>query len=218
MKYIFLDLDGTISKSRQSAEIKMLKELDRISKKYKIFIVSGAEYSRMLLQAPVKNVIYMAQNANDVHKNGKIIWTNKLSNKKDILDHIKLIAKKFKFKLGEDNIEDRGSEIVVSFTGFHALQEIKNKFDPNRKIRMEMLQKFPHPNAYVAGLTGIDFIPKTKGENIQKYLKLNKIQSSDCLYVGDALEKGANDESVCGIIPTFAVKNPKDTLQFIKQL
>ncbi|MFA5095319.1 MAG: HAD-IIB family hydrolase [Candidatus Paceibacterota bacterium] len=218
MKYLFLDLDGTISKSRQKAEINMLRELQRISKKYKIFIVSGAEYSRMLLQAPVKNVVYMAQNANDVRKNGKVLWTNQLSNKKDILEHIKLIAKKFGFKLGEDNIEDRGSQIVVSFTGFRAPQELKNKFDPDRKIRMEMLRKFPHPNAYVAGLTGIDFIPKTKGENIQKYLKLMKIKSSDCLYIGDALEKGANDESVCGIIPTFAVKNPKDTLQFIKQI
>ncbi len=81
-----------------------------------------------------------------------------------------------------------------------------------------MLEENPHPNAFVGGLTGIDYIPKTKGENIQKFISDGGISIIDCLYIGDALEQGMNDYSVVGVIPTFAVKNPEETLEFIKKL
>lgn len=218
MKYLFFDMDGTLCKSRQNAESVMLNELRRLSKKKKVFIVSGAELSRMIIQVPLLHTTYFTQNGNVVYKRDKIVKQNKLNNKNEILAHINLLAKEFGYELSEDSIEDRGSQLVVSFTGFHAPQHIKDKFDPDRKIRFEMLRRFPYHNAYVAGLTGIDYIPKTKGENIQLYLESKNIKPVDCLYIGDALEKGANDHSVVGIIPTFEVKNPEDTLKFIKQL
>ena len=207
-------MDGTLCHSRQDATPKMLQELNRINEKHKIFIVSGAEMSRMLKQVPLTYTTYFTQNGNVIYDGDKIIRQNELENKMEILEHINLLKKDYP----NAEVEDRGSELVVSFTGFTAPQNIKDKFDPDRKIRMEMLRKYPHPNAYVAGLTGIDYIPKTKGENIRHYLELRKIKPTDCLYIGDALESGANDATVVGIIPTFAVKNPEETLKFLKQL
>lgn len=212
--HIFLDMDGTLCKSRQNATEEMMYELEQISRSRYLYIVSGAELLRMELQVPLNNVIYFSQNGNEIYDDKKILWKNEMINKKEILEHIEILKNNYP----NAEIEDRGVSIVVSFTGFHAPQDIKDKFDPDRKIRMEMLRKFPHPNAYVAGLTGIDFIPKTKGENIKRYIEEYDINPTDCLYIGDALEKGANDETVVGIIPTFAVRNPEETLQFLKQI
>lgn len=211
---IFFDMDGTLTESRQIALPEMISELERIKEKYNIIIASGAELKRMMWQVPIPGATYFAQNGNEVFEDGKLLWKKELPNKKEILEHIELLRVEYP----NSEIEDRGSELVVSFTGFYANFDIKNKFDPDRKIRMEMLKKFPHPNAYVAGTSGIDYIPFTKGENIQDYMTQNNINPIECLYVGDALEPGANDYTVCGIIPTFAVKNPTDTLKFIKLL
>lgn len=213
-KYLFLDMDGTVCKSRQPASEEMLTELSRVNEKRKVMLVSGAELSRMEKQVPIPYMMYFTQNGNIVYNGDDIVLKNELTNKEEILAHIELLKKDYP----NAEIEDRGAEIVVSFTGFNAPQEIKDSFDPDRKIRLEMLRQHPFPNAYVAGLTGIDYIPKTKGDNIQHYINLRKIKPSDCLYIGDALEKGANDETVVGIIPTFAVRNPEDTLKFITKL
>ena len=217
MTNLFLDLDDTLCLSRQEVKPIMIAELRRISQKYTIGIVGGRTIEDMMEQIPL-DLLFMGQNGNTTHKYGETHWTNELPDKEGVRKHIDLLAKEFGFKIGDDMLEDRGSQIVVSFVGFHAPYKIKQKFDPDRKIRMDMLKKFPHPNAYVAGTTGIDYIPKTKGQNIQHYLELEKIKPADCLYIGDALDPGANDHSVCGVIPTFAVKNPDDTLKFLKQL
>ena len=207
-------MDGTLSKSRQEASPEMVKELNRIKEKYHIFIASGAELSRMSWQVPVTDIVWFAQNGNEVVGDMDVYWKRELPDKQDVLNHIDILKKEYP----NAEIEDRGCSIVVSFTGFHAPFDIKDAFDPDRKIRLEMLKKHPHPNAYVAGTSGIDYIPFTKGQNIQRYLQIKNIKPHDCLYIGDALEPGANDYTVVGYIPTFAVRNPEDTLRFIKQL
>lgn len=207
-------MDGTLTLSRQEASPEMVDELNRIKKIYKIFVASGAELTRMQWQVPITDIIWLSQNGNEITGDNGIYWKKNLRNKEEVLEHINLLKKDYP----NAEIEDRGCELVVSFTGFHAPFEIKNAFDPDRKIRLEMLKKHPHPNAYVAGTSGIDYIPFTKGENIKHYLKVRKINPVDCLYVGDALQPGANDYTVVGVIPTFPVKNPEDTLKFIKKL
>lgn len=213
-KFLFFDLDDTLTLSRQEALPEMIKELNRIKNKYQVFIASGAELSRMQWQVPITDIIWFAQNGNEVSGDNEIFWKKELYNKEEILEHINILKKDYP----NAEIEDRGCSLVVSFTGFHAPFEIKNAFDPDRKIRLEMLIKHPHTNAYVAGTSGIDYIPFTKGENIKHYLKIKNINPDNCLYIGDALEPGANDYTVVGVIPTRAVKNPTETLEFIKTL
>lgn len=207
-------MDNTLTLSRQEALPEMIKELERIKNKYHISIASGAELKRMMWQVPITDIIWLAQNGNEISGDNGIYWKKCLRDKEEILNHINILKKDYP----NSEIEDRGCSIVVSFTGFHAPFDIKNAFDPDRKIRLEMLKKHPHPNAYVAGTSGIDYIPFTKGENIKNYITRFHINPTDCLYIGDALEPGMNDYTVTGVIPTFAVKNPTETLEFIKQL
>lgn len=216
MRYIFFDLDGTLCLSKQNLKKDMLRELTRLNEKFKVFIVSGADLTRMKTQAPLQWVTYFAQNGNEIFDGDNTIVKNELLNKEEIAQHIYMIAEKVGMAINPDMIEDRGSQVSFSFIGHNAPYEEKIKFDPTRKLRMDILKIHPFPNAYVAGTTCIDYIPKTKGENIKEYIEARKMKPSDCLYIGDALEKGANDETVVGVIPTFAVKSPEDTLKFIK--
>jgi hypothetical protein len=120
----------------------------------------------------------------------------------------------------EDQVEDRGSQISFSFTGHHAPIEEKKAFDPGGAIRNDILARYPlNPliEAKVGGTTCIDYFPKglNKGYNIEKYIAAKGWKKSECIYIGDALFPGGNDETVIGVIPTFPVKGWRDTLAFL---
>lgn len=217
MKYLFFDLDGTLCESKQLVEPKMLCELERLNERFKVVIISGAELIRMKTQAPLSYVVYMAQNGNQAFDE-RFLWTNELKNKDKILEHINLLAQVMGIKITDDMIDDRGSQISLSFVGHHAPLAEKKKFDPDRKIRIALLEKYPFKGAVIGGTTCIDYIPFTKGENISRYLSLRKIRPYRCLYFGDAFMNYGNDSTVCGIVPTFQVKGPLDTLNFVKYM
>lgn len=218
MRTIFFDLDGTLCESKQLVEPKMLYELERLNKKYKILLVSGAELSRMLIQCPMRYITFMAQNGNEVYDNEKILWKNDLLNKEDILRHINLLAHENGVKIGDDMIDDRGSQISFSFIGHHSSAELKKGFDLQRKIRSHLLDKFPFKGAVIGGTTCIDYIPATKGENVERFIELRRMKPSECLYIGDAFMDYGNDSTVMGVVPIFKVRSPLDTLRFVKQL
>ncbi len=131
MKYLFIDLDGTLAPSRQKASAEMVKTLYTLTQdfdQWRVIIVSGAEAERIKHQIPL-DLTLMSQNGNVMSRGNEILWENKLENKKEILQHIRLLTQRYIFA----EIEDRGSQMTVSFTGFNALQSIKNKFDTDKK-------------------------------------------------------------------------------------
>src|SRR3989344_4309838 len=46
----------------------------------------------------------------------------------------------------------------------------------------------------------------------------NQVKKEDCIYIGDALFPGGNDETVIGILPVKAVKNYKETYLYLEHL
>lgn len=222
MKHLLMDLDNTISESRQNASKEMMRALNLLIKKgYTITIVSGANLERARTQVPLKNATYLPQNGNHAMQGDKQLWINEFDqqSKNEINDHIQLLVNEIGVDFDEKKmVEDRGAQISFSFVGHNAPIEEKRKFDLNREIRTGLLERFPRYNAVIGGTTCIDYIVKTKGENIDNYIKLKNIKPSDCLYIGDALHGWGNDATVCGVIPTFEVKGPGDTLKFIKYL
>jgi hydroxymethylpyrimidine pyrophosphatase-like HAD family hydrolase len=193
----------------------MLDVLKKLN--HKVFVISGAEYSRMLIQCPLE-CVYMPQNGNEVYENGKCLWSNELFDKQEIRKHIMNLAMERDMGVNDDMIDDRGSQISFSFIGHHAPFEKKKAFDPDRKIRIDLLERFPFPKAVIGGTTCIDYIPYTKGQNIRKYMDLNGLKVHECLYVGDAFMNYGNDATVMGVIPVLEVKSPLGTLNFIKSL
>lgn len=217
MKYIFFDLDGTLCESKQPIDLHLLRDLEILNGHYRVIIISGAEYSRMLVQAPIAYVTYMAQNGNEVYENGNLLWKNIFMEKPKVEQHYSQCAYELGIQIEDDMVDDRGCQISFSFIGHNAPKEIKALFDPKREIRMELLKKYPFDHAVIGGTTCIDYIPYTKGENIREYLKLHKIKSCECLYIGDAFMPYGNDTTVVGVIPTFQVRSPLETQKFINQ-
>lgn len=218
MKYLFCDLDDTLCESKQRCSPEMIAELKRISKKYNLIIISGGQFSRMFLQAPIQNVLFMPQNGNEIYKSIDRLKKNKLGGRTAINAHIEVIAKELGIVIGEDMVEDRGSQISFSPIGHNAPIEIKRRFDPDRKVRIALLKKFPFKRAVIGGTTCIDYVAHTKGENIAYFLNRNLIDPKECLYVGDSFCELGNDETVRGIIPVLEVKNPIETLNFLKTI
>jgi phosphomannomutase len=215
VKYLLFDLDGTLCESKKELREDMLQELGRLSKRYGIALVSGAELSRMMIQAPLKYATFMAQNGNESYENDKLLWANTFDNREEVMKHIEKIKIN---PMTDDMLDDRGCQISFSFIGHHAPLEVKKKFDPDRKVRHRLLEDHPFKGAVIGGTTCIDYIPYTKGENIKRYMDLKDIKPHECLYIGDAFMNHGNDATVLGVIPVHQVNSPLETLNFIKNL
>jgi len=225
-KYIFFDNDNTLTRSRSPITPKMARLLIALSKKYEIIVVSGGSHEKQIgpqLGNSLRGKYWsMGQNGNlCMDKSGRVLWKNDLSwmQKLEIFEYAnKIIKQKFyPYKNLADLVEDRGSQVSLSFVGNTAPIEEKEKFDPNKTIRAMVLKRFPFRSKSVevkiAGTTCFDFFIKGyhKGKNIAALCKEMGWKKSECLYVGDALFKNGNDESVIGVIPTKKVRNPSDT-------
>ena len=214
-KYFFFDMDGTVTESRQIIKQDMKDELAKLPH---VILISGAERSQMLTQLDGLGLTYvMAQSGNDTSP----FWYHELKEKEiaEATAHMKRMT-----AIGPDMVENRGCQITLSLTGHHAPIPVKKNFDPSRKKRNTLLFKFPFKSktlaCRVAGTTCFDYTRKegTKGKNIQRLIEALGWKKEDCVYLGDALFKGGNDESVIGVIPTIQVKNPADTISIIKSL
>ena len=210
---LFLDLDNTVTESRGAISDEMFKELSGFF--HDVVIVSGASKEQMEKQLCGLPCILLAQNGNDTP-----YWKNTLTlaQRMVINYHITQYA-----SIGEDHVEDRGCQISYSFTGHHAPIEVKKAFDPDGSIRRGVLLENPRPariDIKVGGTTCLDYFPlgRDKGANIKRFINKLGWSVGECLYIGDALFPGGNDESVQGVIPTFQVKNHLETLAFLETL
>ncbi len=232
-KAIIFDLDKTLTRSRSLITDEEYCALVKLSEKYNIGIISGAELSQMLKQIPKLmegNFYKMSQSGNIViDSNGKELWNFKMSDEEQsvAMKHIDLLKKVFSIQpqtTEDDTIENRGSQITFSAVGHHAPQEEKEKFDPDGETRKIWLEKLPLKNdlveARVAGTTSIDYTPKNrnKGDNIKRLMHLMGWNSDECLFVGDALFESGNDETMINICDTKEISNPEETLQIINAL
>lgn len=231
-KYIFFDLDNTLTRSRSPITPKMSALLLRLAKQHQVIVVSGADAKQIAHQiGPRLSGKYwsMGQSGNAcIDKKGILIWENKMDwlQKFDVLDYVHRIYKKniFKYKNKLDLVQDRGCQISYSCIGHNEDVGKKEKFDPTKEKRLLVLKMFPFKSktveVKVAGTTCFDFYIKgsNKGKNIEALCKKMGWKKSECLYVGDALFKDGNDESVIGIIPVKKVRDPNDTEIVIEEL
>ncbi len=203
-------MDGTICESRQIISKEMKDKLLTLGD---ITVISGAERPRVEKQLDGLPCNIMAQSGNDTS-----LWKNLLTEeeKLEVCEHISKIDRDWQRKT-----QDRGCQISYSFIGHNAPLKHKKQFDPRSQIRKRILKRFPFTSktltCVIAGTTCFDYIRKngTKGENIKRWIKENKLDQKKCKYYGDKLFKGGNDESVIGIIRTIAVKNPQHLCELI---
>ena len=221
MKHFILDLDGTITESRQVIKPETLAALGSLVCE-DISVISGASKEQMLKQLGTFQPKYiLAQSGNETE-----FWKNELTQeqKDEIKKHIEGIKACFpEYFLNEtDLLQDRGSQLAFSFIGHNGDIEVKEGFDKQGKFRQIVLNTVPFNSdsleVKVAGTTCLDYTIAngTKGKNIEKLIKELNWNKDECIYFGDALAPGQNDETVIGVIQTVEVKNPEDLIEKLK--
>lgn len=212
---IFLDMDGTITESKQTISPQMLKTLKAL--KCPITVISGASREQMEKQLNGLPCVILAQSGNDTP-----LWQNQISmqDRFEIVNHIKSFLAPYGFL---ELTENRGCQVSLSLIGHNVNQELKKNFDPKQIIRRAILKQHPFKSktlsVKIAGTTCLDYTHKkgTKGENIKRWIKETNLNKKDCVYFGDALFKGGNDESVKGIIKVVSVANSTDLMLKLKE-
>jgi phosphomannomutase len=124
-----------------------------------------------------------------------------------------------------EQIEDRESEITLSYLGQQAPVDLKHAWDPNftkRKLLLSHIEPLlPEFSVKTGGSTSIDVVKKGKDKayGIQKLSAYLDIPINDMCYIGDALYEGGNDEIVkkTGIV-CMAVKDETETLRVLREI
>ena len=218
-KHLFFDMDGTVTPSRSKIDPEMKSLLGSL--KQTVAVISGSHNEQMDFQMDGLPIIRMGQNGNHViHPKQGELWFDMLTEeeKDEIFEHLNMVWEASDQNVPDidDIIEDRGSQISLSLYGHHADPALKKAFDGDFKKRIELLERFPFESENVevklGGSTCLDYFRKgrNKGYNIERLITHMKWNKDECLFFGDALFPGGNDETVVGIIETREVSSPDD--------
>jgi len=226
-KHLFFDMDQTIAPSRQPILPEMFNLLTSLSQD--IIIVSGQEVEKIKWQSNNLPAYILGQNGNHAFDiSGEELWNMPLTETEiaEIMSHIEALKPFLDTELKDDwhPIENRGAQITFSPVGNTAPLEEKRKYDPNRKKRMNLLQKVPFESenlvVKIGGSTSLDYIRKDrhKGTNVQKLIDYKQWNKDECIYFGDGLYPGGNDEAVIGVIETVPVDDHLDTYRKLRDM
>lgn len=194
-----------------------------------ITIVSGQLCDKIAWQTNNLKANYLGQNGNHaVDINGQELWNTPLTEqeREEIMLHVTELLKKLPEQPDPaySPIEDRGAQITFSPVGNTAPIELKQNYDPDAKKRLSLLTELPFQSntlmALIGGSTSIDYIPKTrhKGTNVKKFIEYMDWDPADCVYFGDGLYPGGNDEFVIGVIETIPVNDHLDCYEKLLSL
>lgn len=193
-----------------------------------IIVVSGAQVSQIDSQIRHLPAFKLGQNGNQaVEPHNEILWTEFLTPDQiaEVHAHIEHLMEIFKVPVRDKNdlIENRGAQISYSLIGHHETLDNKKKCDPDRQVRFSLLQEVPFVSdeleVKIGGTTCFDYFQKGKhkGYNVARLIERMGWKSDDCIYFGDALFPGGNDETVVGVIDTFQVNNHLHTYEVLKE-
>jgi len=222
-RHLFFDLDNTVTRSRSKITPEM-KDL-MASLFQDLVVISGAAVPQIERQLDGLPAYCLGQNGNHAVHGSRELWLDALSETEveEIKAHIASLPRDWKVPDESDLIENRGCQLSYSIYGHHAPVEEKEAFDPDCKKRRSLLAASPlHSNTIevrIAGTTTLDYFKrgKHKGYNIQQLIAHEDWNKDECLYFGDALFPGGNDETVIGTIETVSVANPKETYEHLQQ-
>ena len=237
---IIADVDDTICDSCQQISPEMAQQINHmIEHDYQFAFISGTKNTE--LQQMISSRItephhllgttgtkYVKINQNN---NPQIIYSHTFtpSEKNEIITALNALITTYNIQshtTKEDQLQDRDSQLTLSAIGRHAPSEIKAQFDPNGTIRLqwiEFLKQHLDETKYdinIGGTTSIDITRKglNKEWGIRTFLNHNNFNPNHVLFFGDKLRPGGNDYPATKIVDCIAVRNPKDTLERLKQI
>lgn len=213
-RHFFFDMDKTIAPSRQPILPEMYELLSSLEAD--IIIASGQNNEKIAWQSNNLRAIKLGQNGNVAEDyDGTELWKEVLRDeeKQEVMTHIAALEEAFSLspKPEWQPIEDRGAQITYSPIGNQAPVEEKLQYDPDATKRLAMLEQVPFVSdtltVKIGGSTSFDYFKEdsNKGTNVAKLIALKGWNKDECVYYGDGLYPGGNDEAVIGVIETIPV-------------
>jgi phosphomannomutase len=225
-KHLFFDLDDTVTLSRSRIDDDMYELLKTLP--HDIVIISGAQSSQIRSQIHDLPAYVLGQNGNEAFDlNNHSLWFEKITPEHEVLikDHINAVKAHTDHEVSNEHdlIEHRGAQISYSLIGHNQDVSLKKQFDPDRAKRASLLAKVPFDNDHIevkiGGSTCFDYFlkGKHKGHNVTKLIEHQGWDKNACVYFGDALTPGGNDEVVIGVIDTVPVTDHRDTYKKLRE-
>ena len=225
-KHFFFDMDKTVAPARQPILPEMYALLS--NREEDLTLVSGQLCEKIAWQSNNLKAAYLGQNGNHaVDVNGVELWHTPLTKveQDEVMTHINKLLELLPEAPNPDYapIENRGAQITFSPIGNTAPVELKMAYDPDRKKREHLMEVVPFESEtmmlVIGGSTSLDYVPKTrhKGTNVKRYIDHMGWNPKDCVYYGDGLYPGGNDEFVIGVIDTVAVEDHIDCYNKLKE-
>lgn len=235
IKHFFFDLDNTLTRSKSLIAPEHIPVLEELAKRCDVIVVSGhgEKDIRKHLTSELDGTYHiLGQNGNFAEsKDGHVLWNNSLAahQKEAISGFIEKAKKHLGLTVRDESdlVEDRDSQVAYSLIGHHEDKDKKESFDPDHKKRHALLADLADDVRTLAqeskveirsgGTTVLDMFHfgKNKGYNVGEYIKAMDWNKDECLYIGDALFPGGNDETVVGVIETHAVKDYHETYEYL---
>lgn len=234
---LLFDVDGTLTKSRNSMTNNMKSLLTKASTKYILAIVSGSDISKTKEQIPediLKLFTYVfSQNGVVTYKNGELFQSKSITqflgehNLKSFINECLLYLSKLDIPIKRGNfIEFREGMLNISPIGRNCSQQEREEFeiyDNENQIRSKMIQHltktFPDLNLTysIGGQISFDVFPS--GWN--KTYCLQYINTDiQVIFFGDKTYSGGNDYEIYNHprVHGKSVKNPEDTEMMLTEL
>jgi hypothetical protein len=248
MKTIVFDLNGTLTESKQPLDKEMASLLRKILEtgKYNVAVISGLSWKTIQKQflgsigtedtKLLNNLYILASSGGALYQTwSKYGWIAKYHSNptkteiekahRVIESVLKAVPELTPEKLWGKQVEDRETQVTFSALGQKAPLEEKAKWDPEAKKRLAVLprlaQELPTFEVKVAGLTSIDFTPRSCGRKfgIDELMQQLRISKDDIVYVGDSLFEGGCDYASVEIgLDNVRVSSIDDTKNWIKKL
>jgi|GEM_PF-246946 len=237
-KHFFFDLDNTLTRSRSHIDQAHAVILQQLSDVADVIVVTGGRRSQIAKQLDPEmagRYFVLAQNGNEAAtKDGTELWMRRPDAKQVAAIHTLVESMKAHLALSvkdeNDLIEDRGCSVAYSTIGHNEDVSAKEQYDPDHAKRLALIEAFrPQVEALreehgievrTGGTTCLDFFHagKHKGYNVAEFIEHMKWEKDDCLYIGDALFPGGNDETVVGVIPTQSVDDYHETYKRLEDV
>ncbi len=236
LKHFFFDLDNTLTRSKSHIAPEHKPILNNLIAHADVIVVSGhgASDIRAHLEE-VSGYHTLGQNGNKAETaDGRVLWDRRLTDAQKEAIHAFIAKARAHLALSvrneNDIIEDRGAQIAFSLIGHHEDTPKKEAFDPGGKKRRALIRDLSADverlaqeygiEMTIGGTTNIDIyqLGKHKGYNVAAYIEAMGWKKEDCIYLGDALFPGGNDETVVGVIPTKAVQDYQETYRYLSEI
>lgn len=245
-KVIAFDLDDTLAVTKSPISDRMSELLIDLLEKYEVCIISGGKFDQFKKQVvdrieatpeqlcklhlmPTCGTRYYR--FNERTGNWNTVYAEDLSEdeKKMIIDIVEKTVREndmWEKNPYGDIIEDRGSQISISFLGQLAPAEEKYAWaEKNSERRLEvrsiLAERLLDYEVRAGGSTTIDItrIGIDKAYGMRKLMEEMGISKKEVLFVGDKLEEGGNDYPVKSMgIDTIAVERWEDTALAVETL